>query len=284
MRDYAKIATALWNSRKFRSLGNDDRAKLLYLYFHSCSQVNSVGCFSIRLGYVTADLMWGDQQVLEAINSLSEASLIDWNEQEEIIRIVSFVEHDAPTNPKHASAVLKVAFALHDSPQKLRVLRDLADNKYAATERKLQAEIDRLSIVYEKPIETPCPLSPSLTPIPEPIPSSLRSEGAGADPELPTFLPTQPWRDFLEMRKRIRKSPTARAKELLIKKLEQFTNQGHDPTEILENSIRNGWQDVYEPKNDRRGNGHGKSRQGQATDNMLEGTLRAIRTVEAERR
>lgn len=66
--------------------------------------------------------------------------------------------------------------------------------------------------------------------------------------ELPFWLDEKTWCDFLEMRKRIKKPATDRAKELILEKLEKFMHEGHDPNKLLENSILNNWQDIYEPK------------------------------------
>ena len=51
--------------------------------------------------------------------------------------------------------------------------------------------------------------------------------------------------DFLEMRKSIKKPPTKRAMEMIIKKLEKVDNE-ELAIKMLERSIINNWQDVYE--------------------------------------
>jgi hypothetical protein len=35
---------------------------------------------------------------------------------------------------------------------------------------------------------------------------------------------------------------------LIVKALEDFSAAGHDPVDILNNSIKSGWSDVYAPK------------------------------------
>lgn len=56
------------------------------------------------------------------------------------------------------------------------------------------------------------------------------------------------WFGFEEMRNKIKKPMTDNAKHLAIGKLERFKAMGHDPTEILNQSIMNDYQDLYEPK------------------------------------
>lgn len=75
-----------------------------------------------------------------------------------------------------------------------------------------------------------------------------RTEKDGAQARLPDWLPLEAWEAFLEMRKKIRKPPTDRAKELLLKQLGELKGKGYDPRAVLDNSTRNNWQDLYEPR------------------------------------
>lgn len=47
------------------------------------------------------------------------------------------------------------------------------------------------------------------------------------------------------MRKKIRKPMTDKARELMFRKLEALESGGHPHTQVLEQSIRNSWQDVF---------------------------------------
>jgi pyocin large subunit-like protein len=65
------------------------------------------------------------------------------------------------------------------------------------------------------------------------------------NPELPDWLPDDPWQAFRDMRKTIRKTMTPYAEQLVIKELQSLMAKGHDPTLVLQQSIKNSWQDVY---------------------------------------
>jgi phage replication O-like protein O len=67
--------------------------------------------------------------------------------------------------------------------------------------------------------------------------------------QLPVWVNKDTWESFLEMRIKIRKPATASAKILLIKKLENLKFQGFDPNAILEQSIMNSWQGLFEIRN-----------------------------------
>ena len=56
-------------------------------------------------------------------------------------------------------------------------------------------------------------------------------------------------RDFIKMRSTIKKPITDRALKGILNKLDNFTNNDLDKIEILENSIMNCWQGVFELKN-----------------------------------
>jgi hypothetical protein len=72
---------------------------------------------------------------------------------------------------------------------------------------------------------------------------------------LPAWLPEPDWQAFEEMRKKIRKPMTDHAADLVIRELEKLRTRGFDPVAVLSNSIRNCWQDVYEPKTSTLANG-----------------------------
>ncbi|GAH58490.1 unnamed protein product, partial [marine sediment metagenome] len=59
---------------------------------------------------------------------------------------------------------------------------------------------------------------------------------------------------FLEMRKKKRAIPTERAKELLVKELGKLRSEGHDPNEVLNQSIMRNYTGVFPLKGGQ--NGH----------------------------
>jgi hypothetical protein len=65
---------------------------------------------------------------------------------------------------------------------------------------------------------------------------------------LPDWVPVEAWREFESMRQGIKKPMTPFAAQLIIKKMDKFRQEGHDVQKVLEQSIVNSWQDIYEPK------------------------------------
>ena len=63
---------------------------------------------------------------------------------------------------------------------------------------------------------------------------------------LPAWLPQENWDAFIEMRKKtIKKPPTDFALFLVLKELYDLKEAGQDPLACLNQSIVNGWADVY---------------------------------------
>src|SRR5215469_13678886 len=59
------------------------------------------------------------------------------------------------------------------------------------------------------------------------------------------LVPMSLWFEFVAMREKLRKPMTPKAAELIHKELARLKSEGQDPVEVLEQSIRNGWQDVF---------------------------------------
>jgi hypothetical protein len=90
---------------------------------------------------------------------------------------------------------------------------------------------------------------------------------------LPNWIPVESWNGFTEMRQKIRKPLTDRAVSLIVKELGKLKAKGHAPGDVLDQSVRNDWQDVYPLKGENRnGNRHatGTTRKAQAQLDSLE--------------
>lgn len=75
--------------------------------------------------------------------------------------------------------------------------------------------------------------------------------------------------DFIKMRKIIKRPLTNRALKMLINKLNNLASNKENKIKILEQSILNCWQDIYELKNKGVNNGRSKQDDGQSYDGDL---------------
>lgn len=62
---------------------------------------------------------------------------------------------------------------------------------------------------------------------------------------IPSWINGATWAEFLAMRKKKKNPPTEYAQVLLVEKLSKLWEQGHEPNEVLKQSIERGWQSVF---------------------------------------
>ena len=65
---------------------------------------------------------------------------------------------------------------------------------------------------------------------------------------LPDWVPEDAWNGFIEMRRKARKDPTDRAKQLLVDELQRLRDAGNDPRAVIDSATRHGWLSFYPPK------------------------------------
>jgi uncharacterized protein YdaU (DUF1376 family) len=163
--------------------------------------------------------------------------------------------------------------------------QELADKRRAAAEARwgsgkkqkqakdgsggeqLDSKSDASADANASPVDDVC-TSPYAGAAPSPSHSSLRSEKSDAShppararpqreqpPEIPTWVPIEPWNAWLTMRRQKRAPATAEAMRLSIRELERFREAGHDPEAVLNQSIQRGWTGLFEVKGEARNGG-----------------------------
>jgi len=153
MRDFNKVNSSLWGSRKFNLLSTPDR--LLYLYFLTSPHSNSSGCYRCKIGYIIDDLKMSREDILKGIERVSHTLLICFDEQEEMVFIANWFVFNPPVNPNHAKKILADIVALPKSELKIRTLEDFSafvkDKNWHVTEN-----LDKIIEGYRKGIERVC--------------------------------------------------------------------------------------------------------------------------------
>ena len=150
MREFSKISCAVWQSQRFRRL--NDKGRLLYLYLHTCPHVNSIGCYYLPMGYISTDLGWNDSAVHTALADLS-TGLIQWNSEENIIKINGFLDHSPLTNKSHAIGAVKKALSLPDCKEKTSIIKELKLSQYCKGLKEIEVYLQ----TCDSPVDTPTP-------------------------------------------------------------------------------------------------------------------------------
>lgn len=104
---------------------------------------------------------------------------------------------------------------------------------------------------------------------PYPIPNQEEEEAYASSPPtpkkhksaLPSWVPVKEFSDYSEFRKKIKAPLTERAKELAVTELEKLKSQGHNPAEVLNQSILRGWKGLFPLKGDHRHDHQGNHNQ-----------------------
>lgn len=119
-REFSKVSPALWRSERFNSLGNE--AKILYLFYLTCSHQNSAGCYTLPDGYACSDLGW-EQATYELHRStLIEAQLVAFDPLTSELFILRWFQHCPPMNDKHALGTMRIVESIDSD-----ILRELVE-------------------------------------------------------------------------------------------------------------------------------------------------------------
>lgn len=132
-------------------------------------------------------------------------------------------------------------------PKRERVDENSTERSRAFREKQRHATPETQAETPKKEEETPCNATQRQeTPREEKRREEKKEEKAQAP--LPDWLPMDAWDGYVEMRKRIKKPMTQRAQQLVLKTLADMQAKGLSVAQSLDNSTRNSWVDVYEPK------------------------------------
>lgn len=132
------------------------------------------------------------------------------------------------------------------------------DNKPRATESRFPAPpadaYKRIQVSADvNDLHTVLPATETVTETDIRQPQTTAGKGKnGKSFQLPSEIDAALWQEFVEMRNKIRKPLTDRAKWLIVGRLTNLEQEGHNPRKVLQQSIRNSWQDVFPIREDTR--------------------------------
>ena len=152
MRDYGKLKSSIWDSKKFKSLKDDDSARVLYFFLHTCTHGNASGCFRLKKGYAIDDLNWSESTFDRAIDRLVKARLIDWDEGEQVVCLIDFLKHSPITNKKHGIGAVRAAIALPDCAIKYNIINELRKDQHAKQSKELKDFLKENGKTSDSPI------------------------------------------------------------------------------------------------------------------------------------
>jgi len=236
---YAKVTRKIWHTSQFRALSRE--ARELYLYIITCPHGNILGMFVLRPGYVVDDLrLPSRQRFTQLLGELLHQHLVAWDPDAEIILDLEYLDKHPLDNPNQVKAAVKKLDELPKtklfSELKLLIER-LGKPLYEPLIKRLDERLGKQGTVTVTVTEEPPypPLSSRQTP---------KSKGNGNVFQLPAFIPQEEWDAFVDMRLR-KGTITNYAKKLIADKLAKLQAMGHDPGDVLRQSIERGWKGVF---------------------------------------
>lgn len=181
MRDFCKVSPKVWRSLKFKSLSA--RGRLLYLYLLTCPHVNAVGCYTLPMAYLGADLGFDDADAV--MGEVRKAGMVRYDDAEAIVFVENFIHFNPPTNANHARMMLKQAEELKKTPFFKDLLEKLQIECQDKDWKGLDSVFESLSKAFGKGIERLAPQdqtrpdSTETRPSPPPAARSSPSAGLG---------------------------------------------------------------------------------------------------------
>jgi hypothetical protein len=161
----------------------------------------------------------------------------------------------------------------HHAPEYVRKRRKREAERRAKTDPMVTngspcPDSDR-SVTAKRHASPDCQAGDDFPPAPAPAPAPAPKEPKGDAGAPVEWIPNDAWAGFVEMRKKTREPLTDRAISLIVKQLERLRTEGHEVGEVLDQSTRNNWKDVYPLKEiNSYGNRNGNRAQQRQLDNL----------------
>lgn len=130
--------------------------------------------------------------------------------------------------------------------------------------------------LYGLPVPVPVPV-----PVPEPEPEAKAKAAPPKAPlfALPDWISAEVWKDFEEMRRKIKAPLTDRARKNIVAELIRIEATGQHAEDVLNQSITNSWRGVFPIKTDGGSNGRGGGSFGNRGQARTNGNLEAARSA-----
>jgi hypothetical protein len=237
MRDYGKIYTRFWTSTDIASLSVG--AKLIAAYLLSSPHTTMIGCFRLPLAYIVDDVGMPSEMVAEGLLELSRNGFITRDEGLSLILIPNFLRWNQIENPNQGKAAAKL---VEQIPRNSSVYAELVDILKANGKNFPEGFLKGSLTVLKPGTGTGTGTGAGTKQV------QKRPPAAVAAFDLPSWIDREAWNAYEEMRGKIRKPMTPRARTLVLKKLVGFEARGMSSTDSLNQSVVSSWTDVYEPK------------------------------------
>lgn len=198
MRNYGRVETSIWYSKKFHSYSDD--GKLLWFYLITSPHSNAAGCYVLPIGYVMTDLKWSAERAEETLSELFRKGSIYRCETTNLTVIRGWWDHNAIENPNVAKSILALFERLPRNSRAFPIaINDLLERGGKFVE-PFRNRFETLSepFLNQDPDPDPDPIQEiSSCSLSDPkkgrVPNSAENANADSeDPEQPVLIETKP--------------------------------------------------------------------------------------------
>ncbi len=120
MREYGSVHTCFWTHFAIQSLSNE--AKLLALYLLTGPHTNMLGCFRLPTGYISEDLNWCVDSVVQRLEELFQIDFAQYDTSYHWILIPQFLVWNPIENPNQGKSIRRL---FEQVPKKIDFFADL---------------------------------------------------------------------------------------------------------------------------------------------------------------
>lgn len=114
MNRYSQIYSQIWFDGKYTSLS--DTAKLMFLYVLTSPHGNMIGYYRLPVAYAACDLGWDKKDVISALDELTVAGMISYDDKANVVLIKNFLKYNPIQNESQAKGAAKLLDDVPASP------------------------------------------------------------------------------------------------------------------------------------------------------------------------
>lgn len=246
---YRKIDTRAWSDQKVCNLSVE--GKLFFLYLLTSPHSTAWGAYVLPDLYVQADLGFSPQQIKRCWSEVVREQLANRDEPTKLVCFPNWFKYNPPENQKTAAACINGILSMPRSSvlsefcvssewvrEQLANRKlpppELPPNSKRTTTESLEGEQRTTSNEHDKDLEQR---------------TTSTEAGSRTEPvvvvSLPEWMPLEPWQQYLEHRKALKRRLSPGAQKLTVSRIEKLRAQGHDPEKLLNLAVERGWQGIF---------------------------------------
>ena len=246
MRDYSKISSSFWTGKTGKSLRGNQQAQIIALYLMSCPHANMIGVFHCPIIYIAHETGSSIEGAYKGLNDLVDGAFCTYDHESETVWVHEMAKYQIGESlSPNDKQVIGIKKQFSNLPEGL-----IKQGFYARYKSDfILPEIEEKAEVKASPFEAPSKPEAGTEAGTE---AEVLNPSAKASKEIlpiPDFVNLENWNDFIEVRKGLKAKNTIQAMKALITQLKKLVADGFDADEVVLQSIRASWKDLYPIKN-----------------------------------